>query len=60
VFAFELPVDWASVGAFLTGVGSVITAAYFVRKMRKRYEAECEKRMEALREGIRIGRGDDT
>jgi len=60
VLGIEFPIDWAAVGAFLSGMASVVTAAYFVSKMRKRYEAECEKRMQALREGIKIGRKDDT
>ena len=48
--------DLAAIGAFLTGIGSVLTAIWFVKRMRKQFEADCEKRLDALREGIKIGR----
>lgn len=47
----------AALGAFLSGAASVIGAIWAVRAMRKRLEAECQERLERLREGIRIGRG---
>lgn len=46
----------AALGAFLSGAGSVLSAFVFVRHMRKRFEQECEKRMQALKEGIRLER----
>jgi len=49
-------VDLAALGAFMSGVGSVLTATFFVRRMRKRLDDECRKRMDALIEGIHIER----
>lgn len=53
----------AALGAFLSGVGSVLSAVFFVKRMRKRAEEECEKRIQAihdaLHEGIKIGKGGD-
>jgi hypothetical protein len=53
----------AAVGAFLSGVGSVISAAWFVRRARRRAEEECDKRVaefdRALHEGVRIGRDEN-
>lgn len=46
----------AAIGAFLSGMGSVIAAAIFIRRVRRSDEAECEKRLDALREGIRLER----
>jgi len=45
-------VDWASIGAFLSGVASVLTAAFYVRWTRKRAEEECVKRLEAFKAGL--------
>jgi hypothetical protein len=42
----------AAIGAFLSGAGSVISAAWFVRRQRRRSEADCEKRLEAFRQGL--------
>jgi len=47
-------VDPAAVGAFLSGVASVITAGFYVRRQRARFEEECRKRMDALIEGIEL------
>jgi hypothetical protein len=47
-------VDEAILGAFLSGVGAVLSALVSLRTARKRAEAECEKRMDALREGFRM------
>lgn len=52
----------AAVGAFLSGVASVISAAWYTKRQRKRYEADCDKRLaefdRALHEGIEIARQD--
>jgi hypothetical protein len=52
----------AGVGAFLSGAASVISAAWYVRRMRKRAQDDCDRRLQefdrALHEGVRIGRGD--
>ena len=54
----------AAAGAFLSGVASVITAAWYTKRQRKRYEADCDKRLaefdKALHEGIEIARQDRT
>ena len=53
----------AAVGAFLSGVASVLTAAWYVRRARRRAKADCDQRLEefdrALHEGIEIARHDD-
>jgi hypothetical protein len=50
----------AALGAFLSGIGSVLSAAWFVRRQRKRADEECDKRIaefdRALHEGVEIGR----
>jgi hypothetical protein len=48
--------DWATLGAFLSGVGSVVSAGFYIRAMRRRADRECEKRLEAFREGIKMER----
>ena len=54
----------AAVTAFLSGVSSVISAAWYVRRQRKRADDECDKRIaefdRALHEGIEIGRDDGS
>jgi hypothetical protein len=45
-----------ALGAFLSGVGSAASAFVAIKAIRKRMQKECEERMNALREGIRIGR----
>lgn len=50
--------DAAALGAFLSGVGSVLTAGWALRRIKRADEAECEKRFAAFREGLRIGKGD--
>ena len=50
----------AALGAFFSGVGSVLSAAWYVRRQKRNAEAECDKRIaefdKALHEGIEIGR----
>jgi hypothetical protein len=46
--------DLTVLGAFLSGAGAVLSAIVSLRSVRKRAEAECEKRLEALREGFRM------
>jgi hypothetical protein len=46
--------DPVVLGAFLSGVGAVLSSFVALRSARKRAEAECEKRLEALREGFRM------
>jgi hypothetical protein len=48
--------DPVVVGAFLSGAGAVLSSFVSLRSARKRVEAECEKRLEALREGFRMAR----
>jgi hypothetical protein len=48
--------DPAVVGAFLSGVGAVLGAGFSIRSARKRAEQECEKQLQALREGFRLAR----
>jgi hypothetical protein len=51
-------VDFAALGSFLSGVGAVLSAGVAIRLVRKRLEAECEKRMQAFRDGLDAGRRD--
>jgi len=44
--------DPAAVGAFLTGVASVISGAWALRRARRQEQDECEKRIAAFREGL--------
>jgi hypothetical protein len=46
----------SALGAFLSGVASVLTAAFAIRRVRKRAEEECERRLAAFREGLKVGR----
>jgi hypothetical protein len=41
-----------ALGAFLSGMGSVLSAIWYVRAMRKRAELECEKRLQAFKDGL--------
>jgi hypothetical protein len=45
-----------SLGAFLSGFGSVLTAYLALRYERQRSKEECDKRMAAFREGLKRGR----
>jgi hypothetical protein len=46
--------DPTAIGAFLSGIGAVISASISLHVVRKRCEQECEKRLEAFREGLRM------
>lgn len=48
--------DPAVIGAFLSGAAAITGSIYALRSVRKRAEEECERRLEALREGFRMGR----
>lgn len=45
-----------TLGAFLAGAGSVLSAFWALRRMRKLEQEACEQRLEAFREGMRAGR----
>jgi hypothetical protein len=45
-----------ALGAFFSGVGAVLSAAWALRRERRRADEECEKRIAAFREGLREGR----
>jgi len=53
----------AAVGAFLSGAGSVLSAIWYTRRVKRKAEADCDKRVaefdQALHEGIEIERGRD-
>lgn len=55
------PDQIAALGAFLSGIGSVLSAAWYVRRQKRSAEADCDKRLadydRALHEGIEIGKG---
>jgi hypothetical protein len=50
----------AALGAFFSGVASVLSAAWYVRRDRRQAKADCDQRIEeidrALHEGIQIER----
>lgn len=46
------PERLAALGAFLSGVGSVLSAVFFVKRVRKRADEDCEKRLQAFRNGL--------
>jgi hypothetical protein len=46
----------AAIGAFLSGMGSVLGAWFAIRSVRKRMQQECEERIKLLEHGIEIGR----
>jgi hypothetical protein len=43
-----------ALGAFLSGVASVLGAWFVLKSMRKRMEADCAERIRLLKEGIEI------
>jgi hypothetical protein len=45
-------VTWEALGAFLSGVASVLGAAYGVKRVIKRCDEQCDKRLVAFREGL--------
>ena len=44
-----------TISAFLSGFGSVITAYLGIRYERKRSREECEERLAAFKEGMKLG-----
>jgi hypothetical protein len=49
-------VDLAALGSFLSGAAAVLSATIALRAVRRRAEEECDKRLAAFREGLRLGR----
>jgi hypothetical protein len=45
-----------TLGIFLSGAGSILTALGSIHYERKRGEKICNERLEAFREGMRIGK----
>jgi len=52
----------AAVGAFLSGVGSVLSAVWYIRRAKRQAKLECDERLaeydKALHEGIEIAKRD--
>jgi len=46
------PAVLTAIGAFLSGVGSVLSAVWYVRRQRKEWDAECRERIQAFRDGL--------
>jgi hypothetical protein len=46
------PIDWAAVGAFLSGAGSVLSAVWYARRARRQASEDCDKRLQAFKEGL--------
>lgn len=47
--------DLTHVGAFLSGVGAVLSSIYAIRAARRRAERECDRRIEEVRAAIHEG-----
>ena len=48
--------NWlAGLGAFLSGVGSILGAWFAIRGMRKRMRQDCEERLELYKQGLARG-----
>jgi hypothetical protein len=51
---------WEYVGAFLTGVGAVLSSYISLKVIRKRLKEECDQRVEEIKEvllkGIEVGK----
>jgi hypothetical protein len=45
-----------TIGIFLSGAGSILTALGAIHYERKRGEKECDKRFAAFREGLTVGK----
>ena len=58
------PDQLAALGSFLSGVASVITATWYVRRVKRNAKRECDERLAAfergLHEGVDIGRGHEN
>jgi hypothetical protein len=48
----------AAIGAFLSGAGSVISAIWYVRRVRRQADKDCDRRLAAFKEGLELGRRD--
>ena len=48
--------DLAAVGAFLSGAAAVFGTTWALRKIRKADDEDCEKRLQAFRNGLKEGR----
>ena len=52
----------AALGAFLSGVGSVLSAVWYIRRAKRQAKADCDERLaeydKALHEGIEIAKHD--
>jgi hypothetical protein len=42
----------AALGAFLSGAGSVLSAIFYVKRVRRLAEEECNKRLQAFKNGL--------
>ena len=49
-----------ALGAFLSGAASILTATWYVRRMSKRAEQQCDRRIDAFREGVKLGQHEQT
>ena len=49
--------DPAVIAAFFSGVTAVLTSFIALWLTRRHAEQECQKRMDALREGVKLGEG---
>ena len=56
------PDQIAALGAFLSGIGSVLSAAWYIRRAKRQAKADCDERLaeydKALHEGIEIAKHD--
>jgi len=50
-----MPIDWAAVGAFLSGIGAVLSAIVTIRMVRRRLEADCRQRIADIKQALHEG-----
>lgn len=50
---------WEYLGAFLSGVGSVVGAAWVIRAVVRYEEKMCDTRLDAYKEGLAHGEHED-
>ena len=47
--------DPVAVGAFLSGIASVLSAAWALRRLHRHDEEECQRRLQAFQDGMKVG-----
>ena len=48
-------IDLAALGAFLSGVGAVVSSVWAIRALRRRAERDCQRRIAEIRQAMHEG-----